>query len=250
MQTSSITSDVTNDAAAKVMQEAEATSSQLLLTLASVTEAEAENKISNIIKNNLKYDLISNCNAAMTQDQTVIDQGGWIVGSDVSQVADLYFECVQDAVANSQIDNKILADVDQKVKAETEGLFSGIAKIIMYGIIAIVLIIILVIVIAMVRRRSRRMRREEHRQDQERQMMMMSQMAPPPPPPPASQLPSPPPFAPQSPEGMTGFVYDAGSNKFYSSITGDMYDPDYQVVTIRNTGQIMPVSEYISRRQY
>jgi hypothetical protein len=143
LQANQVTSAVTNDIAAEIYQQAEATQTQLLGTLMADTEATAISNIQNIVETNIDFSFLQECSAAITQEQN-IDDNGWIIGSDVNQEANLYQECIQKNIADTQVANDIVANVHQEVQAETEsflgGLFDDIATIIIMAIILIVVI--------------------------------------------------------------------------------------------------------------
>jgi hypothetical protein len=222
LQDNQVTSDVTNAIAAEIYQQAEATQTQLLGTLMADTEATTISNIQNVVETKIDFSFLQRCDASITQDQNVMDNGT-IIGSDVKQVANLYQECIQRNVADTQVANDIVANVSQTVKAETESffgdLFGDIATII---IMAIILIVIVGLIFFFILRGGGRGKGAPGRT-----RILVPRSAPVAPVTPSPVSPASPESAPpELPANLQGAFTWSAENNEYRDAKGNAYDPE------------------------
>lgn len=125
-----MTSDLANAIAANIQQQA--TQNNVAL-LPSYTGNASISNVQNIVQNKITDDVIQQCSASLTGNQSV-NQSGIQIGSNVTLSASLVSNCIMNRINNTGIASNLIADTSSSTVQKTTGPFdSFINAIASYG---------------------------------------------------------------------------------------------------------------------
>ena len=146
LQKIQMTNDLSTQIAQKIQQDAKAAAVALI---PSFSGAENTTKLANYIQTNISTSTIQNCASGALQNQ-IVSTSGIQIGASVSQTLKLFSQCLQTALNNNSVSQKIVQNTNQTASSTVTNPLSFLSGILSLPIIIGILIFIGFVIFAVV----------------------------------------------------------------------------------------------------